>query len=311
MFSINEKFLAELKLWLLALTMSLALWYVVVGNASIESSLTIPIEYRNLPKNFVVVGDTVQNIEVEVLSTSELYDSLKNKNLNYRADLSEVVNGANVIPIDISSIIEGVDILKVSPEYVVVEVDTITKKSVPVHVNFAMNNNDDLQISNVVISPVSVEISGPSTLLREVKSIDVPFDINMVDDEGYYSRTLQLMAPDGLSLSVPVITLSFDVFTEKAFIEVNKLVNLENMPDGYKVNPKSVELALEVAASKVIDDVLDPSLNSQIKVIVNGFRDIADGMILSVQINLPKNIKVLSTNPPFVTIEAEKIEENR
>ncbi len=304
MFSIN-KYFSEILTLIMAFIVACGLWYVVVGNAHLENMLNIPLEFRNLPKNFILVNNNANSIDVQILASSELYASLKNRNLSYRVDLSNVKDGANVVPVDIHLVLDGVDITKISPEHIVVEVDTITKKSIPIHVDFSLNDREDLEISNVIIAPASITIEGPSSLLNEMEFLKVPFDINNVDGEGFYSRNLQLIAPKGLSLSVPVTTLSFDVITEKTVIEVNKPIISNNLPNGFKIKPKSTVLNLEVPAGKVIDNVLDPALNSQIQVSVTGFNGVTEGTRLSVQINLPKTVKIIDINPSTISVVKE------
>ncbi len=303
MSSVKHQYFTEIKTFCMAFILACGLWYVVVGNAHLVGELVVPVEYRSLPKNFVLVDGATPNIEVEIMATPELLNSLQNRILSYKVDLSTVKHGSNVIPITVDDVVQGVDVLKVEPSYLVVEVDTVTRKNVPIYIDFTHNENEDLQISNVAVSPSTVDVTGPSSLLKDVTFISVPFDVNKLDDEGRYSRSLQLSAPKGLKLGMPITTLSFEVETEKTVINVNKPIILEKMPAGLKLNPRSIELILEVAAGAILDDVLEPTINTQIRVSVIGNENVQVGQTLPVQIVLPKNITVLEINPSLVTVE--------
>lgn len=284
------------------------LWYAVVGNAHIENNVVVRMEYRSLPENLVILDDIVKSVNVQMRASSEVFQRLEKSNLIYSVDLSTMKSGANVISIDIENMTDfkSFDIIDIDPAYLVVEIDEITTKTIPIQVDFIAMKNDDLQISNVKISPTVVEIQGAATLLHDLEYLSVPFDLNKVEKEEYYSRPLQVVVSEHLAVNTPVITLSFDVVADKSQIEIRRPVSLENIPKGYRVQPKNISLILDVPPSKVRDGVLDSAFSSQIRVVVTGYPGIAAGDNVSVQVMLPESMKLLEVNPSFVTIELNK-----
>lgn len=304
--SLNKnKYFFEVRLLLVAFMFACSLWYIVVGNAHIESDIVVRLEYRSLPANLAISDNIIKSVNVRMRASSEVFHRLESRDLFYPIDLSTMKSGANVVPIEIDKMIDfkSFDILNVDPAYVVVEIDTITTKTIPIQVDFIAMKNDDLQISNVSISPTVVEIQGPSTLLRDLEYLFIPFDLNKVEKEEHYSRPLQVLVSEHLVVNTPVVTLSFDVVAEKKQVEIRRSVSLENIPAKYKVHPKNISLILDVPPSKVRDGVLDSAFSSQIRVVATGYPDITAGDNISVQVILPENMKLLEMNPSVVTLE--------
>ena len=217
MSSAKNKYFFEINVLLVAFMFACGLWYIVVGNAHVESNIAVRVEYRSLPTKFVTAEDTTNTINVRVRASGELLQNLTNRDLYYSINLSKIERGANVIPIEIGTMVDfkGVDIINVDPTYVVVEVDTIATKTIPIKINFTGMENKDLEIRNIAISPAVVNIKGPTAMLRDLEYLPMVFDLNKMKKIGSHSRPLQLVVPGHLSVDTPVATLSFDVVAKK------------------------------------------------------------------------------------------------
>ena len=91
------------------------LWYVIVGNAHIESIIAVRVEYQSVPADLVVSEGMIDVVKVRVRASAELLQRLANRDLAYPIDLSKIESGANVVPIEIAQMVSfnGFDILGV------------------------------------------------------------------------------------------------------------------------------------------------------------------------------------------------------
>ena len=299
----------NLRLLFFAFLLSCAVWYSVVGSSQAETDISFHVEYVDLPDDLMVVKGMKDVLRVRVRASEQRLRSVVNKDFVYRINLKNAVRGANVFPVEINtafSDVKGMEILSISPSYLIIEVDEIAEKRVPVEVDFSDKDDDDLYVRDLVLEPSEVKLKGPKEILENIYSLKVKFDINQVELAGKYTRNIPLSLPNLVEADTPVTKISFEAWFDLVPVSLSRLVQLDKTGGDFKTEPRTVDIELEIPQSKMISYNIDPAYMAQVRAIVRNTHELAEGRLLPVEGLLPKGAKLLSVNPDKVKIVANQ-----
>lgn len=299
----------NLRLLFFAFLLSCAVWYSVVGSSQAETDISFHVEYVDLPDDLMVVKGMKDVLRVRVRASEQRLRSVVNKDFVYRINLKNAVRGANVFPVEINtafSDVKGMEILSISPSYLIIEVDEIAEKRVPVEVDFSDKDDDDLHVRDLVLEPSEVKLKGPKEILENIYSLKVKFDINQVELAGKYTRNIPLSLPNLVEADTPVTKISFEAWFDLVPVSLSRLVQLDKTGGDFKTEPRTVDIELEIPQSKMISYNIDPAYMAQVRAIVRNIHELAEGRLLPVEVLLPKGAKLLSVNPDKVKIVANQ-----
>ncbi len=299
----------NLRLLFFAFLLSCAVWYSVVGSSQAETDISFHVEYVDLPDDLMVVKGMKDVLRVRVRASEQRLRSVFNKDFVYRINLKNAVRGANVFPVEINtafSDVKGMEILSISPSYLIIEVDEIAEKRVPVEVDFSDKDDDDLYVRDLVLEPSEVKLKGPKEILENIYSLKVKFDINQVELAGKYTRNIPLSLPNLVEADTPVTKISFEAWFDLVPVSLSRLVQLDKTGGDFKTEPRTVDIELEIPQSKMISYNIDPAYMAQVRAIVRNTHELAEGLLLPVEVLLPKGAKLLSVNPDKVKIVANQ-----
>ena len=299
----------NLRLLFFAFLLSCAVWYSVVGSSQAETDISFHVEYVDLPDDLMVVKGMKDVLRVRVRASEQRLRSVFNKDFVYRINLKNAVRGANVFPVEINtafSDVKGMEILRISPSYLIIEVDEIAEKRVPVEVDFSDKDDDDLYVRDLVLEPSEVKLKGPKEILENIYSLKVKFDINQVELAGKYTRNIPLSLPNLVEADTPVTKISFEAWFDLVPVSLSRLVQLDKTGGDFKTEPRTVDIELEIPQSKMISYNIDPAYMAQVRAIVRNTHELAEGRLLPVEVLLPKGAKLLSVNPDKVKIVANQ-----
>ncbi len=299
----------NLRLLFFAFLLSCAVWYSVVGSSQAETDISFHVEYVDLPDDLMVVKGMKDVLRLRVRASEQRLRSVFNKDFVYRINLKNAVRGANVFPVEINtafSDVKGMEILSISPSYLIIEVDEIAEKRVPVEVDFSDKDDDDLYVRDLVLEPSEVKLKGPKEILENIYSLKVKFDINQVELAGKYTRNIPLSLPNLVEADTPVTKISFEAWFDLVPVSLSRLVQLDKTGGDFKTEPRTVDIELEIPQSKMISYNIDPAYMAQVRAIVRNTHELAEGRLLPVEVLLPKGAKLLSVNPDKVKIVANQ-----
>lgn len=299
----------NLRLLFFAFLLSCAVWYSVVGSSQAEMDISFHVEYVDLPDDLMVVKGMKDVLRVRVRASEQRLRSVINKDFVYRINLKNAVRGANVFPVEINtafSDVKGMEILSISPSYLIIEVDEIAERRVPVEVDFSDKDDDDLYVRDLVLEPSEVKLKGPKEILENIYSLKVKFDINQVELAGQYTRNIPLSLPSLVEADTPVTKVSFEAWFDLVPVSLSRLVQLDKTGGDFKTEPRTVDIELEIPQSKMISYNIDPAYMAQVRAIVRNTHELAEGLLLPVEVLLPKGAKLLSVNPDKVRIVANQ-----
>ena len=148
------------------------LWVMVnAGERNTEMSLSVPLEWRNLPAHLVVVGLQADSVDVRVVGPRTLLGLLNQKKI--LLDLSGMRPGSASFRIgkERLSLPRGVELVQVSPSQINLEIARLQKRRLPIHLDILGEPSAGYKVGEMEVVPNTVEVTGPAPSLARLQSV--------------------------------------------------------------------------------------------------------------------------------------------
>src|SRR5580704_6257741 len=146
----------NLPLRLLSLGIATGLWiFVNTGQRSSFDELNVPVNYRRLPAGLVIVNHPADFVKIQVSGPRTLLSLLDPERLTVRLDLSGIGPGQASYKINptMFNIPRQTSVTSVSPPEVLLDIDRVVQRAVPVHVDLEGKPANGFDISIVEVTP--------------------------------------------------------------------------------------------------------------------------------------------------------------
>jgi YbbR domain-containing protein len=189
----------NLRLKLLALFFSIALWFFVGGQRDAQVGFLMAVDLAGAPQDMVMVGEPPGQVEVRLSGPQGFINNLSPSQVQIILDVGSAREGNNTYRIEKHDIIvpRGIEVVNVSPNFFDVRFERLMTVMLPVRVNFAGTPSMGYQAINLKAEPSEVEVFGNKTAVANIKRIYT----KLVDIEGFDStKNLQvpLAFPEGV-----------------------------------------------------------------------------------------------------------------
>lgn len=175
---------SNLRLKLLALIFSLALWFFVAGQSNTEVGFLVPIGLKGMPKDMVMTSMPPDEIEVRVTGPKLFINNISPGQINAELDLSGAKEGLNsyrILPKDIVTPM-GVDVLRLRPSSIELRLEKLIRVELPVKVRLSGKPAKGYRVADVIVFPKTVVASGTRKEIRELSAIYTkPVDVTGLD----------------------------------------------------------------------------------------------------------------------------------
>lgn len=165
----------------LSLGLSVLLWYGMVGEIDVASSMNVPVLYKNLPRNVEISSDLPERIHLKLRGASA---RLTVGNIGHVAavlDLSQVTaSGERTFVLDRTTIDlpYGIELIRAVPSQVKLTFEKSVVNEVPVRTRFASPPPSGYTVIAQHISPPVVRIAGPESRVRQTAFVETdPIDL--------------------------------------------------------------------------------------------------------------------------------------
>lgn len=178
---IFRKILTEnLTFKIISIALAVFLWFFVTFKGQTETTIEIPIEFKNIPSDMEILKQSIRKVNVAISARDRIIRELTQNNVRVLIDLSNVKLGENSIPITKSSIKlpRGTDVLRIEPSVVKVQIDKKVQKNVPIKAIIVGKPEKGFTIGSINIFPSSINIEGPQKELERIRTLRTePIDI--------------------------------------------------------------------------------------------------------------------------------------
>jgi hypothetical protein len=286
----------------LSFIIALGLW--IAGHRDTERAIEVPVEFRNIPSDLMVLDNRVDYVVLRLSGPRTLVSTLDADDLKLLVDLYGSKAGPLSFPLGPSAfnIPRGVTVARITPPIIHLRLDPVIKRELPVSIRLSGKPLAGYKIEEMAVQPESVSVRGPADEIRRMSLVEtLPIDVER--SRSSIKRTVRL-STDGKPLSFMPEQVSVAI----TIVEEDSIKDFKNVEIGargasgeYVVTPKSAQVRL--FGPRRILDKLELGAD-QVYVDVNG---LAPGEhSLELKFNLPAEIKVLEEKPARFKVKISK-----
>jgi len=171
----------------IALALAVGLWFFVnAGQRGALAPMRVPISYRQLPAGLVIVNQRPDSVQIEVRGPRTLLSLLDPDRMLLRLDLSGVTPGQAVFKIgpEMFNVPRQTDVARISPSQIVLDIDRIAERQVPIHVNVQGQPAAGYRVVSAKANPSAVTVRGPSRFVFHSDGVQTsPVEVKQVEHE--------------------------------------------------------------------------------------------------------------------------------
>ena len=242
---VKKLFIRNWQLKLLSLFLAILLWIFAVFEQPVESTIQIPINYRNIPKGMIIVGNPPKEINVEIKGPRALISRVKNLR-PYNVSMGGSRPGTVLIKISPSRIDlpPGVEIIRIIPSEVEINIDKLITRKISVRTRTKGLLPPGLELRRIGVEPVFIKLTGAASQLKNLRyiytefidlsqitsseALDVELDVGNLTLTEITTRVVRVT----ISVAKKMILKDFknipvEVFGKKKYILITKLVSLK------------------------------------------------------------------------------------
>jgi YbbR domain-containing protein len=165
----------NLGLRIISLLLAVGLWvFVNAGQHSSVEPFNIPISYRGLPPGFVITNQHPDFVKIGISGPQTLLSLVDPGRLMLKLDLRGVGVGQASFKIGVDSfnVPRGTVVSSISPSQIVLDVDKIVMRDLPIHAVTIGTPADGYRIGPIEITPPRVSVSAPSREIANLETVD-------------------------------------------------------------------------------------------------------------------------------------------
>jgi diadenylate cyclase len=182
---------------LLALLTAVALWIAVAREPELATSLSIPIEFKNMPDDLDFTTAVPDTVHVELRGQSGRLSRDNLAGLAVILDLSDAHAGQRTYTVHSSNLNlpSGVSFYRATPSQVTLTFDRLVTRDVPVKPNY-VKIPDGYTLESDQVEPDKVRIRGPEARVEGIDSVGTdPVDLSGVVSEKEFRTHINVGDP--------------------------------------------------------------------------------------------------------------------
>ncbi|MER0285165.1 CdaR family protein [Clostridioides difficile] len=279
------------KIKIISFLSAIALWMYVMAVVDPEETKgfeDIPVSISNMSdlkdKNLVIYPDEKLTADVYIKGSLSKVQSVKKEDIHVYGTIEDPIQGQKEVYLK-ANIPQGVTI-EFKHDVLVVNLEKNIKEKRDIKVE--VSGNSKRNINKIELSKNVVDVSGPRSLVNEVKSVRANLDVgNQTED---FSKRLELIPLNSSGTKVEGVTLSSSFVTAQIELLKEKTVPIRvNLKDGKDNDAlKNYKLSAEQVTIKGKKENIDKI--NYIKTKPVDLADLADGGEKEVSLEVPEGI---------------------
>jgi YbbR domain-containing protein len=295
-----SKWTANLSLKLLSLAVAVVLWFAVLGSRNVEVNKEVPIEVVT-PTDLVVANDVPDRVSFRLSGPKAFLRNILNRREEpIRINFSTAKAGLVTYRFfqDNIQVPLGVKVLSINPVSVVVKLESLKRKDVPVRLVTTGETPQGYRLTKLALLRHTVRLKGAESKLDAVSEVATqPVDLNAMLDSGEREAILDLSKHSGVSVDGELPRIEFQVVQSTANFKIRNADVRVVTQRRYEVNPKEVTIYVRCSP----EDLRQLDRNRVYGVVQA--RDKTPGTHeLPLSVQLPSNIKLIKVLPQKVKV---------
>jgi YbbR domain-containing protein len=183
-------FLRNWPLKLLSLCAAFLLWLIFSGAHELTTAITVPIQYRNIPKHLEISSEMVEEAHLVLRGPSARLSRLSGAEIPVIINLGDITTaGQRTFSIhrDNVELPPSVILERALPAQVRLSFEQRITRQAPVHVRFE-NVPAGQTVEGFVVEPPTLEIFGPRSSVMRIERVEAdPVDLSVPQPERGYA----------------------------------------------------------------------------------------------------------------------------
>ena len=195
---------------LLSLFLAIALWFAVAREPELATSISVPIEFKNLPEDLDISSGVPDRVHIEIRGPSGRLTR------DYVADLAAVLDLTGVRPGERTFTIQsrnlnlpvGVEFYRAVPSQITLRLDRVVAREVRVAPRYSKSAPEGYRLKSFQVNPARVTIRGPEDHLKQIEQVMTdPIDLGGVVGQAEFHVHLNLGDPQVRLESPTLVTV--------------------------------------------------------------------------------------------------------
>ena len=168
---------------LLSLLLALALWFAVAREPELATSISVPIEFKNIPDELDISSGVPDRVHIEIRGPSGRLGRDYLSDLAVVLDLSDARPGERTFTVHDRNINlpVGVAFYRAVPSQITLRFDRLTTREVRVVPRYSKSPPDGYRLKSFHPDPSRVRIRGPEDHVRQIDQVMTdPIDLSGV-----------------------------------------------------------------------------------------------------------------------------------
>ncbi|HWR51031.1 MAG TPA: CdaR family protein [Bryobacteraceae bacterium] len=198
-----------------ALVIAIVLWATFVGSPELTTSVSAPVEYRNMPRGMEISSEAPERVYLEVQGPSARLNSFDLSNITVVFDLRSVNRtGDHTLTIESNNVDlqPGLTLVRAIPAQIRLRFERRVDADIPVRARLSGSPHAGYKVVRQEVNPPSLRIVGPESHVREVEYAETdPIDIaNVLGTQSFQVQTfvrnpyVRLVSPPAVRVTVTV-----------------------------------------------------------------------------------------------------------
>ncbi|MBI5557331.1 MAG: YbbR-like domain-containing protein [Deltaproteobacteria bacterium] len=302
------------KNWVLKLIsffFALFLWYFVVGEDKVDTIMNIPVEILNLPADLTISNQFKNELELTVNGPRGLIRNLATQHISRPIDLSRAEPGTKVFQntSDSISLPRGVRLLRVKPTDIILQLDKLITKNIPVHAVTTGTPPEGFELVSITLDPSSIPVTGPEVFVGQINGISTaPMDLAKLSEPTTRPVALKLSTDIKDLVGEPIVTASI-VIQEKKVEKTVEDIPVKLLLSGkktYTLKPDNITVKAKIPYNTLRKT---KDLKTLFRARIMGVELSAGPHKLTVEVTPAQDVEILDIKPEMIVADINDEEE--
>jgi len=232
------------------LLLAVILWLYVSEKNKPEKYITVPLKLKNIPTNTTISSNYKNIVLIQVKGKESVIRYLSARDFKAFVNLKNGVLGKNKVKIDVNSDNKGkFKIVKMHPESIVIYLDKLSHKEVPVSATIINSPAEGYKKISEIVTPDKIVIKGPKKVIDNINVIRTePIDIGGVTGSIYKEVNLDIPSEFVSPVDYKNTYISINIIKNfKTQVFNNKQVVIKNLlPKFYIKNIDDLKVDIKI-----------------------------------------------------------------
>ena len=213
----------------------------------------LPVEVKNTPSGLAAIYDQ-QKVKVKLRASYHVWNQLSADNLHAFVDLQGLQEGTHELEVKVVSDLSGVVVIEKEPAKMIVRLEPVVSKRVPVVVQFQGEVKSGFAVGQVAVQPDSVIVKGARSVVEELSAATAL--VKLAGEESSVTKAVELAVysekgekipglvfePSSVEVEIPIEVAS-EVKTVGVKAKLTGQPNTEYFVSQVEIDPATVEIS--------------------------------------------------------------------